>query len=271
MEPNNSNQVLYELDKTNLEELKEDIIMPYLQQGDFHFNGCLLTSTDIIQIIIQQSQKTTQEHAADENTQANIKMIPLYTTPYDILAFDNYVQDITSQVIKECKSEISQETQPPDKTPQRNGFDNTEVFIVHGHDDSKTDKVARFIQTLSLVPIILSEQASGGQTIIDKLDSNSNVGYGIVLYTPCDQGSKIGDEKDAKKRARQNVVFEHGFLIGKLGRSRVCVLITDEEIEKPNDISGVLYIKMHDSGWQLSVAKELNKAGYDVDANSLIK
>lgn len=142
-----------------------------------------------------------------------------------------------------------------------------EVFIVHGHDELAKVEVARFIEKLGFTPIILHEQASSGKTIIEKIEEYSNVGFGIVLYTPCDIG---GTSQNAlKNRARQNVVFEHGYLIGKIGRKNVCALVKGE-IETPNDISGVVYVGMDASkGWQMGVAKELKSSGYNVDMNIL--
>lgn len=144
-----------------------------------------------------------------------------------------------------------------------------EVFIVHGHDDLAKTKAARFIEKMGLKPIILHEQTSSGKTIIEKIEEYSNVGFGIVLYTPCDKGCKSGDERQLLNRARQNVVFEHGYLIGKIGRHNVCALVKDE-VEVPNDISGVVYVKMDtDDSWQIKVAKELRSSGYDIDLNRL--
>ena len=144
----------------------------------------------------------------------------------------------------------------------------SQVFIVHGHDDLAKSETARFIQKLGFEPIILHEQASSGQTIIEKIESYSNVGFGIVLYTPCDLGSKKGEELNLKSRARQNVVFEHGYLIGKIGRKNVCALVKDK-IEIPNDISGVVYIPM-ENDWKLHLAKELRNSGYKVNMNLVI-
>lgn len=84
-------------------------------------------------------------------------------------------------------------------------------------------EVARFIEKLGFEAIILSEQANEGKTIIEKIEEYSDVDFGIVLYTPCDVGSEK-DTNDFKPRARQNVVFEHGYLIGKLGREKVHAL-----------------------------------------------
>lgn len=145
-----------------------------------------------------------------------------------------------------------------------------QVFIVHGHNEEVKVKVARFIEKLGFEPIILHEQASSGATIIEKIEEYSNVGFGVVLYTACDIGSKASKEPDLKSRARQNVVFEHGYLIGSLGRNNVCALVQGE-LELPNDISGVVYAPIDQSdAWQLQLAKELKKSGYDVDMNRLL-
>lgn len=146
-----------------------------------------------------------------------------------------------------------------------------QVFIVHGHDDIAKTKTARFIQQLGLEPIILHEQASGSKTVIEKIEAFTEVGFGIVLYTPCDTGGKIDTVVKYQNRARQNVVFEHGFLIGKIGRKNVCALVKGD-VETPNDISGVVYVKMdEDDAWQMKVFKELKNSGYDVDANNFLK
>ena len=144
----------------------------------------------------------------------------------------------------------------------------SQVFIVHGHDELSKIETARFIEKLGFEPIILHEQASSGQTIIEKIESYSNVGFGIILYTHCDLGSKKGNEQNLKPRARQNVVFEHGFLIGKIGRKNVCALVKDN-VETPNDISGVVYVSMT-GDWKLDLAKELRNSGYNIDMNLVI-
>lgn len=149
-------------------------------------------------------------------------------------------------------------------------MDNSKVFIVHGRDDLAKVEVARFVEKLGLEAIILHEQASSGKTIIEKIEEHTNVGFGIVLYTPCDVGGLKG-ETDFKARARQNVVFEHGFLMGKIGRSNVCALVKSD-VEKPNDISGVVYIGMDNAGgWQAELMKEMKSSGLEIDANKLYR
>lgn len=127
------------------------------------------------------------------------------------------------------------------------------IFIVHGHDESLKYEVARFVDRAGFESIILHENANSGMTIIDKLEHYiSDVAYAIVLYTPCDEG-KAKSETHLNSRARQNVVFEHGLLIGKLGRDKVAA-IKESSVEIPGDLQGVLYIdKSADWKYQLTV------------------
>lgn len=142
-----------------------------------------------------------------------------------------------------------------------------DIFIVHGHDDSAINEVKVFLLEIGLNPIVLREQPNEGQTIIEKIEKYTNVGFGIVLYTPCDVGKAI-EQTEYHNRARQNVVFEHGYLCAKIGRSHVCALVKGD-LEIPGDLGGVVYTLMT-SDWKIQVAKELRAAGYQFDAKKLI-
>ncbi len=145
-----------------------------------------------------------------------------------------------------------------------------DVFIIHGHDDGTKETVARFIERLGLKPIILHEQPNQGQTIIEKFERYAEVAFAIALLTPDDTGGLSKDEQSLKPRARQNVIFEFGYFMGKLGRQRVCAL-KKENVETPSDYDGVLYIAFDESGaWKMELVKELKNAGFDVDANLAI-
>ncbi len=123
-----------------------------------------------------------------------------------------------------------------------------------------------FFSLLGLEPIILHEQASSGMTIIEKIERYTNdADFALVLYTACDHGRGVHESKiPPKNRARQNVVFEHGYLMAKLGRENVCALVKGE-IETPNDISGVVYVGLDQfGGWKTEVSKELKACGYTI-------
>ncbi|MCG9749877.1 nucleotide-binding protein [Vibrio brasiliensis] len=140
------------------------------------------------------------------------------------------------------------------------------VFIVHGHDDVLRLEVENFIRTVGLKPIVLMNQASGGSTIIEKIEEYGEADYAIVLYTPCDEGRKKG-EQELRGRARQNVVFEHGYFIARLGRQRVSAMVK-AGVEIQNDIQGVVYIGA-ELDWRTQLLKEFKKANLAFDANAL--
>lgn len=147
--------------------------------------------------------------------------------------------------------------------------DHKKVFIVHGHDNAIKQEVARLVERQGLEAIILSEQANGGNTIIEKIEQNADVGVAICLFTGDDYGRAKGTEAEENKlRARQNVVFEAGYFMGKLGRKNV-IIVADKNLELPSDMQGVVYT---DAGnWKTEVLQGLDKIGYAIDFNKLFR
>lgn len=262
----------YEWDKIDLSEIKERIVIPFLKEERVCFSKQFFPASEIRSIVIVESELTVKAYRAD--LQKKYPNSPLLWTPPFIFNEDeSSVRNISDRVFKECKSqlqEITSKSEAPTPNKPQTPMDKSKVFIVHGHDNAAKEAVARFVEKIGLEAIILHEQASSGKTIIEKIEEYTNVGFGIVLYTPCDLGASQKEKDHLKPRARQNVVFEHGYLIGKIGRENVCALVKGD-IETPNDISGVVYIKMAEGdGWKLAVAKEMKKSGYDVDSNKIL-
>lgn len=145
---------------------------------------------------------------------------------------------------------------------------NRKVFIVHGHDDGARESVARFLEKIGFEAIILHEKANRGKTIIEKFEEHADVGFAVVLLTADDVGGVSPD--NLQSRARQNVILELGYFIGRLGRDRVCALKSGN-VEMPSDIFGVVYTPYDPSGaWQTSLGKELSAAEYDIDWNTIM-
>lgn len=144
------------------------------------------------------------------------------------------------------------------------------VFIVHGHDEASRETVARFLTTIGLDPVILHEQANKGMTIPEKLDAYANVGFAVALLTPDDEG-RVKEGADLQFRARQNVILELGYFVGRLGRERVCALLRGQ-VEIPSDYVGVVYTPFDEGGgWRQKLAQELEAAGYDIDWNKVMR
>ena len=141
------------------------------------------------------------------------------------------------------------------------------IFLVHGHDDGVRQTVARFLEKLELDPVILQEQPNQGNTLIEKFEKNADVEYAVILLTPDDMGYPNGEPGQAKSRARQNVILELGYFMGRLSRNRVCALYKGS-LELPSDIHGILYVPMDEAdGWKSELAREIKKAGIPIDLN----
>ena len=146
------------------------------------------------------------------------------------------------------------------------------VFVVHGHDEIAKTGLEVFLHEIGLEPIVLHRQADVGLTVIEKFEKHSDVGYAFILLTPDEVAYLASDETKAdaerKKelRARPNVIFEFGYFIGKLGRSKVCCLYTGA-VSLPSDVNGMIY-KRYDKSIEevaYSVIKDLKASGYEVD------
>ncbi len=118
------------------------------------------------------------------------------------------------------------------------------VFVVYGHDEPARTELEAMLRRWHLEPLILDQLTSGGQTIIEKLESvRREASFAVVLATPDDQGHRKDHPEEQAFRARQNVVLELGMMLSVLGRQRVAVLLkTSVEMERPSDIQGLIYI-----------------------------
>ena len=177
---------------------------------------------------------------------------------------------LLEQAIKVLNERLEERSVPSPRLPPNQSREySRKVFVVHGHHEGMREAVARFLEKLEFEPLILHEQANQGRTIIQKIEGNSDVGFAVVLLSPDDEGAKTGESP--QPRARQNVILELGYFIGRLGRDRVCALKSDD-LEIPSDFHGVVYTPYDSNGgWRQALAKELAGAGFDIDWNSVMK
>lgn len=200
----------------------------------------------------------------------NSKIQGYHHTPGVIGFFDSELPAHCHECGKPYPWTLKSDTPNPGTKPKSNAT--SEVFIVHGHDEEMKQAAARIVFRLKLNPIILHEQANEGRTLIEKFEKNSDVQFAIVLLSPDDLGYVAKcDPATARHRARQNVVLELGYFVGRLGRSRVFALKRDGDLELPSDLSGIVYTSYDVGGkWQFELARELKAAGYSIDANSIL-
>jgi len=257
-------------------DLIQKIVEPYEQAGIIFVNGTSINSIDIGRIHIREtsepyrtiSDRLYQEEKYRRSMNQNVTNL----TPYrnyenafwkGIDVLDNFIKGPVGYKIEKSLNK---------PTKSVNGNSN-KVFVVHGHNEEMKQTIARFIERFDLLPIILHEQPNQGRTIIEKFSDYSDVSYAIVLLSADDiTYQKDENPEPARYRARQNVILELGYFLGKLGRDKVAALYENgKEIEIPSDFSGVLYIGYAgNDSWKLPLAKELIASGFNIDMNKIL-
>lgn len=259
----------YKTDLTK-EQLISRFIEPYEQGMPIVINGKTVQPDDIERIKISESERTIESFIPQIRAEHQNSSVAIIGGPSYTHQAIGRAKDVTDDFIEGAVGYKKALTSTQSVNQKSKSGQPTRVFIVHGHDESAQNKAARFVEKLGFEAIILHEKASSGRTIIEKIEHYSDVGFAIVLYTPDDVGNVKSESENLNVRARQNVVFEHGYLIGKLGRENVSALV-DGKLELPNDISGVVYISLDEgAAWQLQLAKEMKQSGYYIDMNKLI-
>lgn len=274
------NKEIASYDFNSKENVFEKVFFPYFQEKKFYFSGMSLNNEKILRIKVRSSTKklkALQLIEEIENSRQNnfyyISTLPQDKKDINLIMYDKHTEDVTNELFEEAQKRIEKESnQSPmievDKIEENTkDKDLNKVFIVHGQDSALKLEVARLIERQGLEAIILHEQVNQSLTIIEKIEKYSNVGYGVVLYTPCDKGGLNKENSELKPRARQNVVLEHGYLLAKLGRENVAAIVKGD-VETPSDINGVLYIP-YNGDWRIKLCREMQSVGYDIDMNKI--
>jgi len=237
------------------------------------------------------------------NFDRHLYYIDHYLQKKDFEWVESNFNDLKDRDFPNIKSKIlnTLESQTSSSSPETMRFSN-KIFIVHGREFKAVKELKTLLESEGLEPIVLHEKASGSRTIIEKLEKHSDVGFAFVLLTPDDAGycqyeRLISDDIEIKSlptlrnlhsltnkehevtiaetmkafvpvlrgRARQNVVLEFGYFIGRLGRDRVCCLHKGN-VELPSDMTGIVYIHFDKSIKECKgkIFEELREAKYNI-------
>jgi predicted nucleotide-binding protein len=240
-------------------DVKERVAAPYLNNKPFMVDGRVIYPSDVDQIAIFVSQKN-----------ANDLLLPNGKPPLG--QESSYVADCFFRKeanIDRCTSSFI--ALPPmekevSQAPVRRSGKN--IFIVHGRDHKPMRELKTMLLEFGLNPIVLHEQPRGIRAIIERLEKYSDVEYAFIILTMDDVGAYWRDIRNyanlvLRARARQNVILEFGYFMGKLGRDRVSCLYKGD-VELPSDIYGVVYTQFTKSVNEVRnvIVKELQAVGF---------
>lgn len=255
---------------SNYEKLKalydeiDSLILSRVKSDDPRFETW---QTKVERLLKKVYGKDSDEHIKFLNTSFSPMVYTMYDTDSDYIEACADGLKSTKSVFSVYLEEMADNSEEPSLPAniEENASDFSKVFIVHGHDEALKEAVARLVERQNIKAIILNEQANGGKTLIEKLEGYSDVGGAICLFTPDDEGKEKG-ALELSARARQNVVFEAGYFMGKLGRDKT-VILSQGDVELPSDMQGIVYTNNEE--WRYKMLKELKAMGYAIDFEQL--
>jgi predicted nucleotide-binding protein len=115
------------------------------------------------------------------------------------------------------------------------------IFIIHGHDERNALSLSQLLRDLfNLKPVIILASAGMSRYLSDKFEQDAQTcSFAFALFTPDDE---IANSGQAYSQARPNVFYETGWFIGRLGRSRV-ILLLKSGAKIHSDLEGVSRIE----------------------------
>lgn len=251
------------------EELVRTFSSPFTMGQPFWFLGKLLNPNKVLKAIIFWSYQT-----ADKLTLPNQEnLVAVKDKNYLI---ENVLKGKVKGVYL-CTEKFfspTEKTMAPTQQIMSASDVRRRVFVVCGTDDEMKQAIIAALTKLWLVPLVMCEEPSQGRKIVERFQDYADVGFAVVLLSP-DDSVYAKDEPSTKRklRPRQDVVFELGFLLGKLGRNNVLVFQREcQNFEVPTDFEGMKVTAFDDQdSWKLALIRELSNCGLAVDGDRILK
>jgi len=176
------------------------------------------------------------------------------------------------QVAPAARAEAKSSSSKSNKNPQQHASPNREsampagaasssnkvLFVTHGPKDPSSEAVMQFIQQLSM-PVVEADHTNG---LIETLEAQRDMGFVIVM-------NAADTVENGKASLSDSSVFKLGYCAGKLGLRRMCMMNGPSH---PNvgDSQGIAHVSVDvNGGWQLQLARQMKRAGCDIDLNRL--
>lgn len=252
------------------EELLTRYVEPYIFGETIVINGTTIDPTTIKRVKITESEASIEPIVQEIEQKDKLDPSPykMLRAPAKWRAIDK-LKDVTDKYINVAPGTKKRKQEPSHQ--KSSTMDSKKVFVVHGHDTELKNDVELFLRSIKLEPVVLHRELDEGLTIIEKFEKHSNVNFAIILLTPDDIGFPLSEaekaeaERKIEYRARQNVIFEFGYFVGKLTRKNVCC-IYKSGTQLPSDLDGLIYKKVNKSVEEVGMflMKELKNAGLEV-------
>ena len=141
------------------------------------------------------------------------------------------------------------------------------VAIISSHGDAAIAPVADYVRQLGLEAVTVGDApVADNITFVERLAGVRGADYAIVITPAAALAIEAGGHG-----APADTLLEVGFLFGVLGRGKVCFL-ADGKAQVAPELKDLVLVQQRDEAdlWRLLVAREMRKAGLDVDMNRAV-
>ena len=141
------------------------------------------------------------------------------------------------------------------------------VAIISSPGAEAPTDVAAYVRQLGLETVVVGDAPIADDTaIVDRLEAVRGCDYALVLAPASALSAEPGGHG-----ARSEILLEAGFLFGVVGRRKVCYLLDGKAPLAP-ELQGVVQVHTRDQAdlWHLLLAREMRKAGLEVDMNKAV-
>jgi predicted nucleotide-binding protein len=122
------------------------------------------------------------------------------------------------------------------------------LFIVHGRDTSFVNQLLLLLREQGVDPVVVQTFARTGQDLLGFIENRiRGCVAGFVLLTPDDEGRLYRFGEPMRQRARQNVIFEGGYLTALFRRTNRICFLQQGDLEIPSDLNGLLMERFDDT------------------------
>jgi predicted nucleotide-binding protein len=251
------------------EELVRTFSSPFTMGQPFWFLGKLLNPNKVIKAIIFWSYQTADKLTLPNQENLVVAKDKKYLLENILKGKVKGAYLCTEKFLPPTIKSIT-----PIQSVKSTSDTRRRIFVVCGKDDEMKQAITNALTKLWLVPVVMCEEPSQGRKIVERFQDYSDISFAVVLLSP-DESVFVKDEPPTKRklRPRQDVVFELGFLLGKLGRGNVLVFQREcQNFNGSTDFEGMKVTAFDDrDSWKLALIRELTNCGYNVDADRILK
>lgn len=141
------------------------------------------------------------------------------------------------------------------------------VYVIHTGEGPMEKDVISLLKKIDLQPLLRHNRLDSIKSLEQEFADQTNANFAVVILSSDEfVYSKNGKPGDAKLRARQDIIFDLGYLLGRLGRQNVLALYYEQKsFLLPTLLHNAVYLPYDKGGgWQQALMKRLQFCGYNI-------